>query len=383
MCAGLFRAASTWAFNVTAEVARRGGAIARMIFAEDVATIAAQVDQGMVIVKSHNPAADMRLLVNAAKLTTIISVRDPLDCVASLMERFGETYEKALADVVDSTHVLLATIEATPDALVLRYEDVDARGPSDVQRIAEHLGTVLLPASIDEIAERYGHVSVRAHIDALEASGVFDNRPPRNQYDAETHWHPGHLGSGASGRHNEVLSPGEAIAVAYATRRFRERMDYTLPARRIAPASRLAFSREALAYCERGFDRAEHWGLWTAEDRAILHLPLAGQAQRVRLTLHCLLAPVFRSGARASVRISTNGMTLAEIAAEPKLPERLIIALVLDAGGAQDLELAFDFAGLLEVDPRRLGLGLLTIEVNYDPYGTGHDQTQAAERPTS
>jgi hypothetical protein len=250
---GLFRSASTWAFNVTADIARTLGPV-QTLFADSVASLAEQLaaDTRCAVVKSHVPGRDLRLLAQFAGAATVLTVRDPLDCVASLMEQFKEDFAPACADVAASARASLAVLDVLP-ALVVRYEAPGAREAQAVSVIAEHLAASLSLEDAAQIAQSYRPETVRSTVDALMLGGGFDDRPAREQFDPRTHWHPGHVGSGATGRHVQVLSASERAIVAYATREFRQRLGYAgEPTPGLASDVELSFAGEGLAHCISG-----------------------------------------------------------------------------------------------------------------------------------
>ena len=364
---GLFRSASTWAFNVTADIARTLGPV-QTLFADSVASLAEQLapDTRCAVVKSHVPGRDLRLLAQFAGAATVLTIRDPLDCVASLMEQFREDFATACADVAASAHASLAVLDVLP-ALVVRYEAPGAREAQAVSMIAEHLAASLSLEDAAQIAQSYQPETVRSTVDALMLGGAFDDRPAREQFDPRTHWHPGHVGSGAPGRHVHVLSASERAIVAYATREFRERLGYAVePTPGLASDVELIFAGEGLAHCISGVCDPEAWGVWTEGDEACLRFPLARTAQRVSLTLVCKLAPVLRSASRACVRAYLNGVLCAEIRASGAWPETLVLALCGPERACDAAEVVLRFDHLVEVDPRRLGLGLISVRLRYD-----------------
>lgn len=367
ICVGLYRSASTWAFNVIAEIARRHGPV-QAIYADDPADIAAQLSDAAtcVVVKTHVPTPALRLLAEFGSLHMVLTVRDPLDCVASLMDQFGESFEVASLDIAASA----AAISALPAAcrpLVLRYEDPVARGAETVRSIADRIGVSLARDEAEAIADRFSADAVRSHVDRLTAEGLFDARPPRLQFESGTQWHPGHVGPGHPGRHAGILTPAQVAVVRSMTRRLRRDLGYEAGTRLpISSRTRLAFDGLGLSYCETGFDQPEPWGIWTSGCEASLVLPLSHRAGPTDLTFVCKLAPVFStaSGARAGIWI--NGVRALEIAAEQGLPATIVLALAFDARGADTLEVALRFSGLVEVDPRVLGFGLIRLDLGFE-----------------
>ena len=118
---GLYRGASTWTYNVMSALV--SGETTRSFFADNVGSIAAQLSNETThaFIKSHCPDAGMRLLIKLGGLPVVLNVRDPLDCVASLMTQFGQRFDEASDYVVRSAVAILETLRSC-EPLLLRYE---------------------------------------------------------------------------------------------------------------------------------------------------------------------------------------------------------------------------------------------------------------------
>jgi hypothetical protein len=90
----------------------------------------------------------------------IVTVRDPRDCVLSLMERFGEPFPRALAGIAqDCLHASACADAGFP---VFRYEDRFFDDPVTVRTVARHIGVDVSESIANEIFERYRTEAVRA-----------------------------------------------------------------------------------------------------------------------------------------------------------------------------------------------------------------------------
>jgi hypothetical protein len=90
------------------------------------------------MLKTHHIKRDLLLLIAAGAAKAIVPMRDPRDCVVSLMQRFHRSFDTALRDVSSS----LAHIDAIPSrgVLALRYEDRFAEKRETILKIAAFLG---------------------------------------------------------------------------------------------------------------------------------------------------------------------------------------------------------------------------------------------------
>ncbi len=221
---GVYRSASTWAANVIAELLRLAGP-ASLLYADSAAGIATEIGAApRWVVKMHQPDPSMLLLAHLSKLPVVMTVRDPGDCVVSLMEQFHEPFERAALGIASSARLMLAMLDVC-EPLILRYE-TEARDAAAVARIAAFLDITVDDAQAAAIAATLDVPAVGAFIDDLMTTGYFGDTPQIAKFHRETHWHPRHLGSGASGRRGEVLGAEQIAAVDGATQAYRRVFGY-------------------------------------------------------------------------------------------------------------------------------------------------------------
>lgn len=224
--AGVYRSASTWASNAVAALLRPWGPV-RIVFDDVLAPVVlhgerASVGEGeRLVVKVHR--ASPALVEHIRRMTppVVLTVREPLDCVASMMTQFGEPFARASAAIAQSCHALAPYSERA--TLLLRYED----HPRDAETVRALAGALCIPAvDADGIAEGLSPARVNAFIAARIADGSFGPNPTVAHSDSETHWHPNHLGSGESHRYLAVLTKAEIAEVARLTAPFRALFGY-------------------------------------------------------------------------------------------------------------------------------------------------------------
>ncbi len=224
--AGVYRSASTWVSNVVAEILRLADPT-RIVVADSVAELARQsaLGCGIFVIKTHRPDASLRLLIQTARLPVIVSVRDPIDCVASLTERFKEPFQNAMDSVVASCNATLRLLSFC-DPLILRYEAPKARDARRVAQIAERVGVSIEDETAEAIADRFAPQEVKRLIENYTARGIFGRDPQPHYAHIETQWHPGHLGSGESGVGRRMLTLAQIALVETATSDFCDRFRY-------------------------------------------------------------------------------------------------------------------------------------------------------------
>lgn len=229
VCAGLYSSASTWAFNITAELLRdhREGRLAT-IYADnldDRATEAIKASDCFVV-KSHMPDASICALCAEAMLPVVMTIRDPCDAIASLMLRFGQDFDGALNAVGRSAEHLL-TLQHQSKPIVLRYESSFTTNHFEIARIAFHLGVVVGEGRIDQLLRLFTPSAVTSRITNLLAKGVLSGRHPLLEWEEGTHWHPFHIGDGRVGKSKDVLSAQQIEATICRTAAFCEFYGYS------------------------------------------------------------------------------------------------------------------------------------------------------------
>jgi hypothetical protein len=217
LCLGLPGSASTWIFNVVRQMhglPRRSilsGYLDRRYEEFLQAMLGVNPTLETIIIKSHRADTSLLRCVSERGAPCILSVRDPRDCVVSLMERFGFSFEHALTVVDKSCRAVLSL--AAFDTVLLRYEDGfyrDGQTISDLYRYLQLAEAVdcdtLLSLNARPAVERF-----IATFDLLPQGRVV--RHEHDEYDKVSHWHRRHFGDGAHGKWRTRLD-AEQIATA-------------------------------------------------------------------------------------------------------------------------------------------------------------------------
>lgn len=380
MCAGMFSSGSTWAFNIVAQLlckAYPGSRIAQTyadeLFSEHEA-LASNAD--CLVFKTHAPSPATRLLARLGGLPIMLSIRDPRDAIASLMQRFSVTFDWALDKVVASSAALIQLRELPH--LLLQYENGFTERDESVAQIAQHLGLRLPPGDVQNIFTAFTPNAVMATISDLQARHVIVGVEPAGAFDPQTHWHPGHVGDRRIGKWKESLTPPQAARVSYATRDFCTAFGYRDHDVPLAAGKPMYFSINGtgVKYLVSGFSDQEKWGVWTAHNCAIIRLRLEEPIHdSLTIELLCRLAPTLRrTETNTTARIRANGAGPLRIVADDQNPDHLIMCLNLKASEVNDdnsVEIRFEFDNLrssaelgLESDVRLLGVGLLSLKIS-------------------
>jgi len=217
LCLGLPGSASTWVFNIAAHLLSQpprslvSGYLDKNlpVFLEQLKVSEKSVD--VVLLKSHQADAGVFEFLSNQAAPCVLSIRDPRDCVVSLMERFGYTFDYALAAVRKSCVALL--MFRGPSALELRYETHFYQSGATLAALRQHL-TPDLAIDLNQLAQMYSRAAIDHHIKH------FDYLPPGriqkrgdDEYDGIAHWHRNHFGDGLSGKWRSRLD-ADQIALA-------------------------------------------------------------------------------------------------------------------------------------------------------------------------
>jgi hypothetical protein len=228
LCLGLKSSGSTWLYNVAIRILKEarpakgeGRAKVAAFFADNEGMLpdgAATAD--ILIIKTHEPSKAILFLTRFSRGRVLVSVREPRDSVASLMQRFDHSFESALRDVrVGSKFVVDLSHEK--ETLTLRYEDGFADDERTVDQVARFLGVRLTKAARGRIFNSLTREAVQKKIEKLH-KGETDP----NAFDFTTQWHPGHVGDGRVGKFKSVLTPAQQRKIESTTKDYARAFGY-------------------------------------------------------------------------------------------------------------------------------------------------------------
>ena len=215
-CLGIRGSGSTWVFNVVRKVALALAPDRPVLGAYVVryAELPAPDDQEhLVLVKSHetDEAAAAELSERAQAIW--ISIRDPRDCVASLVQYHGLAFASALRDVEKDARYC-ARFATHPRAHMLRYEAGFIDDPATLDRIAAGLGGVLAASDRARLFAVSRRSEIEAFIAQLDQLPTAVRPSPGNLVDTVTQWHNHHANwTGEIGRWRRTLTQPQAAAV--------------------------------------------------------------------------------------------------------------------------------------------------------------------------
>jgi len=215
-CLGMRSSGSTWIFNVVRKVAA--------VMAPDRSILAPYVVLGselpdlpdpahLIIVKSHETDEIAAAALHKHADVIWISVRDPRDCVASLVQHHQVEFGAALEQVRRDARYCVRFV-SDRKARLFRYESGFIDNPTTVGRIAAGFGGVLSVADRDRIFAETRRPVIEAFIRQLDRLPTTCRPAPNDLVDLVTQWHSHHANrTGESGRWRSLLTPRQVVAI--------------------------------------------------------------------------------------------------------------------------------------------------------------------------
>jgi hypothetical protein len=233
LCAGLKSSGSTWLYNAVIQLIKTSARSSddrrkiRPLYAEDVKAFPPSARQSdCLIVKTHIPSPALQFLVRFTGGTVFITVREPRDAIASLMQRFDHEFDICLEEVSAGAAAILE-LANSGRCLLLRYERKFTGKRATLSKIASHLKVPADRDTIEKICLTLAPETVTQKIEALGRKGVFGRKRDPNRFDPATQWHPGHVGDGQIGKYNEILSLAQQRAVLKRLREYCRAFEYS------------------------------------------------------------------------------------------------------------------------------------------------------------
>lgn len=230
ICAGMYRACSTWQYTVAAHLVERyrGGRRLGYLSGEDYAARDRKGAGGphapmglpksaagpaWTVFKSHDGDRFFARALENRQALVLYAYRDVRDVVFSLMHKRGLTFEQLMRQGMIQQILRNDRFWTKSDSvLVQKYEDLTADPTTGVMRIADHLGISIDRDEAAAVASEYSADSNRARIeslrDELRKSGVDLNDSSNKQLcDPTTLLHWNHLRPARTETWRELATP--------------------------------------------------------------------------------------------------------------------------------------------------------------------------------
>jgi hypothetical protein len=226
ICCGMYRACSTWQYEVIAHIVERhvGGTRLGYLTAaqyrnldRDLAADNHQTGRSARVLKSHEGGRVFAQALAAGNAVGVYAFRDVRDVVFSLAHKRKLSFEQLLRQGM--IHQILANDRfwsRCPNLLVQRYEDLLRKPIAGVLALARHIGVNLDHSEAELIAREYSQDANRARTAALRhrlhEGGIDLDRAGNAQIcDATTLLHWNHMRDPDSCWRSEATAEQEAI----------------------------------------------------------------------------------------------------------------------------------------------------------------------------
>ena len=236
LCVGMYRACSTWQYEVVAHLIERhlGGRRLGYLTGDEYAELESYPAEhcGWRIVKSHEEHPAFTAALAEGRALTIYAFRDLRDVVYSMLHKRGVAFDDFLRQGM--VHQILANDRywsRQPRRIIQLYEDMVIDPVRGVEQLADHLGIVLEPGESEQVAADYSLEANRRRTEQmtarLKAQGLDLNDPANFQHwDQQTLLHWNHVRSGRSGEWRERADPRERRLLARVGGRWLARHGY-------------------------------------------------------------------------------------------------------------------------------------------------------------
>lgn len=180
-----------------------------------------------LIVKTHQIDETATILLLRAADNIWISVRDPRDCVTSLMLYMGQDFDTALSSVARSAWQCARVVDSGKGVL-LRYEDRFFDDIATFDRLAAAFARPLPAATRDALFRETRREAIENTIRSVDPSETVDDGFPGHGVHIPTQWHNHHMNrTGEIGRWRRDLQPCQIVEVEQCLGAWMKRFDYS------------------------------------------------------------------------------------------------------------------------------------------------------------
>jgi hypothetical protein len=213
-CLGMYASASTWLLNAVREIQVASGQqdLAIQFVRDTINPTMLDGKHAVSIAKSHEIIDETTLLALAGQSNTILmTIRDPLDAVASVMEYQKIQFARALELVKQSSALCLDYIKDRRTTCFI-YETKFFDDPATLLSLSRLMGVTISREAAQESFDKLRRSAVEKLIKGLpQQKGVLRDLVSGDYLDPVTQWHTHHAGrSGEIGRWRHRLSPEDA-----------------------------------------------------------------------------------------------------------------------------------------------------------------------------
>nr|WP_242513278.1 FkbM family methyltransferase [Halochromatium salexigens] len=202
-CAGMPRSGSTWSYNVARQLLSHAFGAQQIDggYLGEGPPVDAALDQHVLpnklrLLKFHQATRRTLELAEQGQARVIVTYRDPMNAVASLVDFFATPLPQAVAKIKRSL-VEMQRWQQTGHALLIAFDAMMADNATEVRKIADFLDLPVQEEVIAAIVAETSYGAVKQRAEALGQGGEVLVRAGRSAYDPESLLHVGHAPLGA------------------------------------------------------------------------------------------------------------------------------------------------------------------------------------------
>jgi Sulfotransferase domain len=224
LCVGMYRACSTWQYEVIAHLLERHRGAVRLgyLTGEQFEELDDRdgADRAWKVLKSHEEHGRFARVLAEGRAIAVYAHRDVRDVAFSLMHKRKIDFETLVTQGM--VHQVLANDRfwsGQPRSITQRYDRLIADPETGVEELAGHLGLTLKPGETAEITTEYSFQANRQRTrelgQRLQEGGVNLDDPSITQaHDRRTLLHWNHMREGRVGDWRERATPSQRAALA-------------------------------------------------------------------------------------------------------------------------------------------------------------------------
>ena len=206
LCTGIMRSGSTWSYNVARIIAQQvsnvlyGGYVSGPGLTDSIKEVP---PGGSAVYKCHNPPDPAVYGIREGKYKAIITIRHPLDCVASRQQFIDEPLITSVSYIKENIARVHMSMGGVPP-LVIRYEEMIAAPLFHTGLIGMYMGYDLSGVMIEKISKETDMETTKKFCAAIKRGrGVVEDGD--HLIDVETALHHNHIKDGKVNKWQEVL----------------------------------------------------------------------------------------------------------------------------------------------------------------------------------
>ncbi|WP_435020631.1 sulfotransferase domain-containing protein [Tundrisphaera sp. TA3] len=217
LCVGMYRACSTWQYEVIAHLLERhrDGRRLGYLTGDQYAALGPAEPGAWRVLKSHEEHGSFARALAQGRAVAVYAHRDIRDVVYSLMHKRQASFDDILR--AGMIHQILANDRfwsGRPGSITQRYDRLIAEPAAGVAELAAHLGLDLAPGEADRVAAEYSFQANRKRAEDLGRKlqdGGIDLADPAiaQAHDHRTLLHWNHLREGRVGDWRGRATPRE------------------------------------------------------------------------------------------------------------------------------------------------------------------------------